>query len=344
MAPLGGSDDNPIDLTGSDNEEDYLEPEAKRPRVNGSAATFIPHLPDFGSHMLAPSYPNSMIGSNLPSLSQPLAQRGPWTSLPIPQPFQPRTWGSQPTRGQIQHQFNVLSRAQPHPFATNRPLHVTQVPPQAQQVNPQPNFIDLTADIPSAKVSPGPQQSFPNKQMLVLDENLDPKTPILIGQINVSALVMSPVPYIIQHPTHTVLPNGQVLTANTVDYVPVRVRIKPEGDPLSTDISIFTPAQQQKGTVMAPVEFAVVEKKVAAKLYSLLFDRAIKLEAMIRTVPNGSNVRRISYTSNYSCIEAYDHWRYLSFLFRSLFSQLKETYLALPTGYDSIHSYWSDPV
>jgi hypothetical protein len=291
MVTLGGSDDNPIDLTGSDNEEEYIEPDAKRPRTNGSAATFIPHLPDFGSHMLAPPYSNNPADASLTSLSQPMDQRGSWTSIPTPQSFQVRTWGSQPTSRQIQHQLNVLSRAQPSPFATNRPLHVTQIPPQAQQSHQQSNFIDLTGENLSSKLSPAPQHSLLAKQMLVLDENLNPKTPILIGQINVSALVMSPVPYIVQRPTHTILTNGQVLTSNVVDYVPVKVRVKPDIAPLSSDISIYTPPQQIRGNTITPVEFAVVEKKVAAKLYQLMVERVIRLEGMIRTVPQGSNVR-----------------------------------------------------
>ena len=284
MPHLGNSGSEPIDLTETDNEDEFPTPDAKRARANGNTATFIPHPHSRADHLLAQSH--LMLPRSFPStpLSQPLAPNGVWSGQAVPQPYQARPWGSQPTAGQLQHQLAAISRVHPSSYASGQAPHVTPTLPHVRN-----NFIDLTKESSYPLSSLMPFNAFP-KQTLVLDEGLPQTTTILIGQINVSALVLSPIPYITQQPMHTVLPNGQVLSASGADYLPVKLRVASD-DPEANDILIYTPTQTRNGSVVAPDNFAVLESKVAARLHPLMAKRAIKLEGMIRTVQNGTNVR-----------------------------------------------------
>lgn len=293
MPSLGNSNNEPIDLTGTDNEDELPCPEPKRARVNGQSEAYIPKLQTSNDHLLAHKTPKHPSLPALPTLSQPLSHQASWATTFTPQLPHTRSWGSQPTPGQLQQQFTALSRthAMSSPFA--RQPHVTPTPPPSQFIQSSaPNVIDLTRDSPRPSPSPSPvpqPQSFYLKQTMVLPEELSPITAILIGQINVQALVLNPISYIVQQPTNTVLPNGQVLSVAGQEYVPVKLRIVNE-DPESHDILVYTPTQVRNGSSLAPDNFAVVEKKVAARLQPLMSKRAIKLEAMIKTVQNGSNV------------------------------------------------------
>jgi len=282
----GNSGAEPIDLTETDNEDEFPTPEAKRPRANGNSATFIPHQHSTADHLLAQSHLLPPRMSPLPPLSQPLSRSGMWSAQVSPQPFQPRPWGSQPITGQFQPQSTVFPRVPLAPYASGQSLHVTPSPLQGQFG--QNNYIDLTWDNSHQFSSPSPLNPFP-KHTLVLDESLSQTTTILLGQINLSALVLSPIPYITQHTMNTVLPNGQVLSATGVDYLPVKLR-PADGIPDSGDILIYTPNQTRNGNVIAPENFAVLQSKVAARLRPLLVKRAIKLEGMVRTMQNGTNV------------------------------------------------------
>ncbi|KIM24131.1 hypothetical protein M408DRAFT_331903 [Serendipita vermifera MAFF 305830] len=289
---LGNSGADPIDLTETDNEDELPTPEAKRARANNADinATFIPHHHAKSDHLLAQSHHMFARNSPFPSLSQPLAPNGLWSSTQaIPQPYHARTWGSQPTAGQLQHQLAAISRLHPSSYASGNGQHSATVPslPHVRNTVTNNNYIDLTKDSSYPLSSLISLNSFP-KQTLVLDESLPQTTTILIGQINVSALILSPIPYITQQPMHTVLPNGQVLSASGADYLPVKLRAGTD-DPDARDIAIYAPTQTRNGNVVAPDNFAVLETKVAARLHGLLVRRAIKLEGMIRTVQNGSN-------------------------------------------------------
>lgn len=288
LPSLGNSGSEPIDLTETDNEDELPRPDPKRARANGASAAYIPHMATPDEHLLAPAHPSHLNMPSLTSLSQPLSPEAPWATAFAPHALHARPWGSQPTPGQIQQQFAALSRVTPPALPFARMPHVTNAPPQSQFGRPSPGIIDLTRETTTPSPSPTPQPFF-LRQSLVLDDSLSPTTAILIGQINVQALVLNPVPYIIQQPTHTVLPNGQVLSAAGQDYVPVKLRITTD-DPDAHDILIYTPGQLRNGSSIAPDNFAVVEKKVSARLQPLMSKRAIKLEAMIKTVQNGSNV------------------------------------------------------
>lgn len=298
---LGNSGAEPIDLTGTDNEDELPRPGAKRARGNSPSAAYIPHIATADEHLLAPRHPNHINIQNLSSLSQPLSGEAPWATPFAPHALHARAWGSQPTPGQIQQQLAALSRVTPYALPFARTPHVTNAPPQSQFARPSPAIIDLTRETTTPSPSPTPQPFFLT-QSLVLDDSFSPTTAILIGQINVQALVLNPVPYIIQHPTHTVLPNGQVLSAAGQDYVPVKLRITTD-DPDAHDILIYTPSQLRNGSSVAPDNFAVVEKKVSARLQPLMSKRAIKLEAMIKTVQNGSNVCILRLHERGKCLD-----------------------------------------
>lgn len=286
MPHLGRSGNEPIDLTGSDNEDDLPQPGAKRVRVNGVDNSFIPQLPTREDHLLATrANPNQVIVPNFQPLSQPLAVQPQWISQSTPPPFQGRAWSSQPTHIQLSQQLAALNRAQMRSTPSSFPSHVISAPPQSQFGQNPPHIIDLTRESPmsrSPSLQPMQPMSAP-KQTLVLDDNLLPTTTILIGQITVSALVLNPVPYIQQQS------NGQYSNSMNQDYVPVKLRPANE-KPDAHDILVFTPAQSRNGNLVAPESFAVVESKVSVKLQPLMNKRALKLEGMMRTVQSGSNV------------------------------------------------------
>ncbi|CAG8647412.1 17033_t:CDS:1, partial [Acaulospora colombiana] len=287
MPYLGRSGNEPIDLTGSDNEDDLPQPGAKRARVNGVDNSFIPQLPTREDHLLATrANPNQVLFPNFQPLSQPLAIQPQWISQSTPAPFQGRAWSSQPTHIQLSQQLAALNRAQMRSTPSSLPSHVISAPPQTQFGQNPPHIIDLTRESPmsrSPSIQPMQPTSAPN-QTLVLDDNLPPTTTILIGQITVSALVLNPVPYIQQQ-----TPGANSQYSNSMDYVPVKLRPANE-KPDAHDILVFTPAQSRNGSLIAPESFAVVESKVSVKLQPLMNKRALKLEGMMRTVQSGSNV------------------------------------------------------
>jgi hypothetical protein len=289
MPHLGRSGNEPIDLTGSDNEDDLPRPDAKRARVNGASNSFIPHLPTREDHLLATkANPNQVSVHNFQPLSQPLASQPQWISQSTPPPFQGRAWSSQPTHIQISQQLAALNRAQMRSTPSSLSSHVISAPPQTQFGHNPTNVIDLTRESPMSR-SPSLQPISAPKQTLVLDDNLSPTTTILIGQITVSALVLNPVPYIQQQTSAANPLNGQFSNSMGPEYVPVKLR--PGSDkPGAHDILVFTPAATRNGNPVAPENFAVVESKVSAKLEPLLNKRALKLEGMMRTVQVGSNV------------------------------------------------------
>ncbi|KAG8844434.1 hypothetical protein FRC20_003537, partial [Serendipita sp. 405] len=294
---LGNSGAQPIDLTGMDNDDeddDLPVPGAKRPRANETAASLFPQLSSRADHLMSTNHISHINIPSIAPLSQPLPNQGAWTSQMTPQSFYARSWSSQPTPGQLQHQLNALHRAQSVPFNPGRPQHVTPTPPPVQLVNKNPaNIIDLTRDLSPALTNLSSQQQQQQhgalRQTLVLDESLPPTTAILIGQINVSALVLNPVPHIMQQQSRSVLPNGQFQPSSGAEYVPVKLRMASDNQD-AQDIRIYTPSQIRNGNVLAPDNFAVVESKVASRLRPFMLRRAIKLEAMIRTVQPGINI------------------------------------------------------
>lgn len=153
------------------------------------------------------------------------------------------------------------------PLVPSRPS--SSAPPSNHQV------IDLT-DSPSPPPSPRPrQQPLYNP----LPDDLHPKTPVCIGQLTVTALVIYPVSYLQAQD-----PNHEIEWANVrlqYDHNPQR------GDATET-IHIKTPSGKTPSGEFSQGEvFGVVEQKVATDLGPMLGKGLIRLDAKVRRgMPN----------------------------------------------------------
>lgn len=137
------------------------------------------------------------------------------------------------------------------------------------------NVIDLTHS-PSPPPSP-PLLGAP------LPEDLSPRTPVCIGQLTVTALVLYPVPYL------------QPLDPTTAeaDWASVRLQYEhnPHKQPGTTEtIHIKTPhIRSLTGEVSQGEAFGVIEQKVASHLGPMLGKGLIRLDAKVRRgMPNVS--------------------------------------------------------
>ncbi len=145
--------------------------------------------------------------------------------------------------------------------------------------------IDLT-DSPSPPPS-HTSRSQPQPQlheiMANLPVDLPPKTPVCIGVLPATALVLYPIPYVIPQD-----PNGM-----DVEWAPVRLQYEQhsENRPRSPteNINVRPPScKTPTGEVIPGEVFAVVEQKVATPLGPMLGKGLIRLDAKIRRSHNVS--------------------------------------------------------
>lgn len=148
--------------------------------------------------------------------------------------------------------------------------------------SPNRQVIDLTG-------SPSPPPAMLARQPTpsTLPPELPPKTPVCIGQLTVTALVLYPVPYILPQDPNSGEP----------EWAPVRLQYehnphKPGG---SETIHIKAPhGRGPNGETIAGEGFGVIEQKVATFLGPMLGKGLIRLDAKVRKGP--ANVRTlISY-------------------------------------------------
>ncbi|KAI6162042.1 P-loop containing nucleoside triphosphate hydrolase protein [Pisolithus thermaeus] len=140
----------------------------------------------------------------------------------------------------------------------------------SSSAQPNDHVIDLTTS-PSPPLSPRPHHS---PLCVALSDDLPPKTPVCIGQLTVTALVLYPVPYIqLQDPVRL-----------EDDWASVRLQYEhnPQKAPTSETIHIKTP--HIKGSSEAPQGevFGVVEQRVASHLGPMLGKGLIRLDAKVR--------------------------------------------------------------
>lgn len=295
---LNGTNIQPIDLTGEEGDEDFAIPDAKRARrtMNAHSAGLpvsMPQLSSAADHLLAHDMSNQSNGPYISRLSQPLQLNERWQSQPTPQAYSGRAWSTQPTSLELQKQVLALSRGVTRPYNhNNAQTPFSQLAPiqphSSQTLTPSRTFIDLTND---NIVLPDPSRPNMPKSLPVLDESIGPRVPILIGHLSVTALILTPIPYLSQQSgRHTVTPNGQVIPIAAADYATVKLRLDTTGKP---DILIYTPGSSRHGVNVAPENFGVLEAKVAAILQPMLKQNIIKLEAKIRRVQSTSMVSSI---------------------------------------------------
>ncbi|KAJ6627095.1 SNF2 family N-terminal domain-containing protein [Mycena sp. CBHHK59/15] len=163
--------------------------------------------------------------------------------------------------------------AAPPPFLPPRQYKAAPPPlpppqPRLPSGAPDPRVIDLTGSpSPPPVLMPAPP---------TLSADLPPKTPVCIGQLGVTALVLYPVPYL--------LPQG----AMGEEWAPVRLQYehslnKPGG---AETIHIKAPqGRAPNGDQFLGEAFGVVEQKVATALGPMLGKGLIRLDAKVRKGP-----------------------------------------------------------
>ncbi|KAF8213243.1 hypothetical protein K438DRAFT_1927539 [Mycena galopus ATCC 62051] len=241
-APLPSSyQHNHIDLTSDDDEDDDVNDYsrfAKRPRVEPP-------------NMAPPNhYPMAVPASNLRSPSNF-------------QPYAPSNLNPTAYRPPFAPQQSVF--VPPRQFAAppQQPA-----PPHMSSVGPASRVIDLTGS-----PSPPPNTMQPSIQLAA---DLPPKTPVCIGQLGVTALVLYPVPYLVPQ--------------NTVHDEWAAVRLQYEHNPNkpggAETIHIKAPqGRAPNGEQFLGEAFGVVEQKVATALGPMLGKGLIRLDAKVRQLP-----------------------------------------------------------
>lgn len=228
------------------------------PVASGSMSPFTSYNQKPGSTILTTSYPNvgpqqgSTVHTSNPS-SNPAIYRpafaGPSAFFP---PRQPPTGSSPPRKSPLSSNYS-----HPNPLSTEMP---------ARQI------IDLTGS-PSPPPGIRLQQPIP----IALPPELPPKTPVCIGQLTVTALVLYPVPYLLPQD-----PNS-----GEAEWASVRLQYehnphKPGG---SETIHIKAPHRSANGEAINEEGFGVVEQKVATSLGPMLGKGLIRLDAKVRRGP-----------------------------------------------------------
>jgi SWI/SNF-related matrix-associated actin-dependent regulator of chromatin subfamily A3 len=271
---------NPIDLTLDDDEPNdaFGVRLAKRPRTEISP---ISRPGVYGSPFSVQN------GRNTPTSFSPastMTSVNDQSSIPDPLPssyvYQGPTGfpqNPQSTFASTPYRPNFAGPSQPN-FLSARTLHAAttasprssspHVAGQFSSVPPDRQVIDLTGS-PSP---PPTQYAWPGQNTLPND--LAPKTPVCIGLLTVTALVLYPIPYL--YPTN---PNS-----NEAEWVPVRLHYEySQNKPGGADtIHIKVPGRLPNGETVGEEGFGVVEQKVSSSLGPMLSKGLIRLDAKIR--------------------------------------------------------------
>ncbi|EIN14061.1 hypothetical protein PUNSTDRAFT_95600 [Punctularia strigosozonata HHB-11173 SS5] len=160
-----------------------------------------------------------------------------------------------------------------HAPALPPPALPSVIPASAHRL-PDRQVIDLTGS-PSPPATP-PQHSLPLAPG-GLPSDLPPKTPVCIGMLSVTALVLYPIPYLRQpEPAGT-----------ESDWAVVRLQHEPAPGKSET-INIKAPNwKAPNGEMVSGETFGVVEQKVASSLGPMLGKGLIKLDGKVRRgMPN----------------------------------------------------------
>lgn len=143
--------------------------------------------------------------------------------------------------------------------------------------------IDLTSSPSPPPVMSRPQLSSQGN----MPSDLPPKTPVCIGQLTVTALVLYPIPYL--------LPQEHLVDT---EWAPVRLTYEHTPHKLGGQetIHIKTPnAKSPTGELLQGENFGVVEQKVATYLGPMLGKGLIRLDAKVRKgMPNVSRTPMVS--------------------------------------------------
>lgn len=303
---------NPIDLTLDDDEDDIHVTQRMQKRVctmnrsfnatcTPSASTSSAYsrqsssgLSPAMSHssLAQPGAPSAPSGSRLPQPPQPSSYYREHYEVPSPNEvraahFQGPSNSAAFFHSRPPHVAPPVNPLDPHPTSPNGS------PPSNGRSNGAGQVIDLTSSpspppqsrppLPQLQPQPPPppqmrmQPIQPNLGNLPMD--LPPKTPVCIGVLIATALVLYPIPYL--NPQE----HGQ-----DSDWAPVRLQyehVEGNGTPGSSseNINIRPPSVKgHNGEIIPGETFAVVEQRVATHLGPMLGKGLIRLDAKIRRV------------------------------------------------------------
>ncbi|THH14359.1 hypothetical protein EW146_g5965 [Bondarzewia mesenterica] len=283
------SQSNPIDLTLDDDQNDFNPDRLpKRRRVEPS---FIPNslnshnsiapLPQPSEYKLQPV--SSPDGKFLPqsaperSFLFPAEARQLHSPAPTFSPaFQNGNYAPQPAYGP----------SSAIPSAALRPVASTSSTVHSVSNGSREQVIDLTGS-PSPPPHPSPthQAYFSGSQPQLSLSDLPPKTPVCIGQLAVTALVLYPVNY---------LQYSQANSQGADEWAPVRLQYERNvNKPGKEDtIHIKTLSTRTPNGNSQPGEaFAIVEQKVASSLGPMLGKGLIRLDAKVQRGTSNSHIR-----------------------------------------------------
>ena len=345
---------NPIDLTLDDDPDDSYVNERACKRTCSAGRSFNainPACPDTVPNQYTtnapPMPPPQHYHSGLsPAMSHSSLQ--PEISLPPP-PQGPIYHHSSPPRPQLSpqttQQYQQYFRPNPNPPYPSYPApsHSNTLPSRPIASAPIPNTISVPQPIPSHSYSPSPPQAGPSntnaasRQVIDLTSSPSPPpqqappplqlnqgcqlselqdvTPVCIGMLTVTALVLYPIPYLCQQP-----PTG------VLDPEWARVRLQYEHNANrpggQATIHIRAPtAQLPNGQQIQGENFAVVEQKVASSLGSLMIKGLIRLDAKVRR--DRPNVRTNSTSNDDNQFDRLFKQSFLSYPFNSSYTRPK---------------------
>jgi SWI/SNF-related matrix-associated actin-dependent regulator of chromatin subfamily A3 len=275
LAPMSYSQNNAIDLTLDDDDDRHGFPNPERQRIQHSSFS-IPSLP--AVNLVNPFLRHKTSSPSPLSNGDP---QNPQVSYVIPHPKPVQDISSPPMSSLHKSHSNSLPNIYRPAFSgSSVPSTFVPSPAPARLVAAQsdPHIIDLTG-------SPSPPPSLSHTPT-GFPVDLPPKTPVCIGQLTVTALILYPVAYLQQRDP-----------GNEADWVAVRFQYehnpnKPGG---SETIHIKAPhSRGPTGEVIAGEGFGVVEQKVATSLGPMLGKGLIRLDGKVRKgMPNVSRLLAI---------------------------------------------------
>jgi len=260
---------NHIDLT-SDSPDDFevfgapsdAARYAKRPRTYPPTQEFTP----------SPS--TSQISSNMSTSFMPPFVNPPFPSPPIlsPSVFAPSSSTSAYISGFSQSHYRPPFAGHiQYPPANNPALPsptLNDLPYQSASTSCQPaerDIIDLTSS-----PSPPPMTRFSSASQPLPPPDLPPKTPVCIGQLSATALILYPILYTMPQ------------TPAVPEWVPVRFEYESSKTAGKEAIHIKSPsARGPSGESMPGETFGMIEQKVANHLGPMLGRGLIRLDSKI---------------------------------------------------------------
>jgi SWI/SNF-related matrix-associated actin-dependent regulator of chromatin subfamily A3 len=258
---------NHIDLTSDspDDFQNFAAPSdaaryAKRPRTYPPTQEFTP----------SPSA--SQISSNMSTNFMPPFLNPPFPSPPIlsPSVFAPSAYISGFSQPHYRPPFAGHIQYSPanNPALPSPPLN--DLPYQSASTSCQPaerDIIDLTS---SPSPPPPPMTRFSSASQPSLPPDLPPKTPVCIGQLSATALILYPILYTMPQ------------TPAVPEWVPVRFEYESSKTAGKEAIHIKSPSARGPSGESIPGEsFGVIEQKVANYLGPMLGRGLIRLDSKI---------------------------------------------------------------